>query len=363
MKRPMHLCLVVLAIMVAGIGSVGQAMAQAARSTDQVMAEYYAKAKAEGSVSVYTVLASDIATKIVQDFNRKYPDIKVELTRFGGNPLVEKFMLEKRAGINNVDVLHFPGLTPILADFIPAGYLDKYVPTTAPLYAESVTIPQYGYPLWVYTSATCYNPRKVTPDEIELLRSYHTWPNPRFKGRVVMTAPIGGTSGTFVVRWWQDKSLGEAWFKKLAELNPHLTNSATNTAQMVASGEYDIGMNCLSDTANRQIVAGGRVEYVFDKDYVLVTPAYSMIANKPPHPNAARLFQEWQLSDDGQTSYQTHSRGRSGRIDWKDKAVEGAWYVEPKNIRPGASSDNYQQIDEDTPKAFQAFSTIFKWGR
>ena len=63
---------ILLASAVAAFSQIGTAAAADSAATTKAMADFYAKAKAEGSLNVYSVVATDIFAKIVSDFNKSF---------------------------------------------------------------------------------------------------------------------------------------------------------------------------------------------------------------------------------------------------------------------------------------------------
>ena len=87
---------------------------------------------------------------------------------------------------------------------------------------------------------------------------------------------------------------------------------------------------------------GAPVRWVFPKP----TPAnltVQTISAKAPHPNAARLFQEWAMSSEGQAAWFKVSSVASARPDTVDprKAAKADWYKEPWYADPEELYINY----------------------
>ena len=71
---------------------------------DESVDELYQKAKAEGSLVIYTI--SSRTQKVANAFKEAYPGINVEVYDISSGTLKEKFATEYKSGIRTVDILH-----------------------------------------------------------------------------------------------------------------------------------------------------------------------------------------------------------------------------------------------------------------
>src|SRR5215468_35925 len=62
-------------------------------------------AKQEGNVSYYTTMTLSQSKKVVDKFQQKYPFIKPELFRGGGDEVLNRILNEARGGLNAWDVV------------------------------------------------------------------------------------------------------------------------------------------------------------------------------------------------------------------------------------------------------------------
>ena len=66
-------------------------------------------AKSEGVVSYYTTMTLSQSKKVVDKFQQKYPFIKAELFRSGGDAILNRIENEARGGLNAWDVVSTRG--------------------------------------------------------------------------------------------------------------------------------------------------------------------------------------------------------------------------------------------------------------
>ncbi len=100
--------------------------------------------------------------------------------------------------------------------------------------------------------------------------------------------------------------------------------------RLVIAGEYSICMPALLHDVIEEMHKGTPVGYVKSVPPV-VFPRTAAIYAKAPHPNAAKLFAEWLISEEGQRSLDSVGRETS-RTDFKSKtSIESAY---PKGTNP-----------------------------
>ena len=94
------------------------AMAQSAQSWEQILVA----AKKEGMVSVIGPQGSETRDALTLVFQKKYPDIRVDLQSMAGNQIGPKLFNELAAGRNTTDLL-ITGTTTALETLLPAKAL------------------------------------------------------------------------------------------------------------------------------------------------------------------------------------------------------------------------------------------------
>jgi iron(III) transport system substrate-binding protein len=90
---------------------------------------------------------------------------------------------------------------------------------------------------------------------------------------------------------------GWSYFEKLAKNNPRIGRSGGGPLTMLNAGECVVGTSAAS-IALQSAAHGNPIGLVFPEDGSLPCVGSSAILAAAPHPNAARLFQEWLLSAD-----------------------------------------------------------------
>ena len=108
----------------------------------------------------------------------------------------------------------------------------------------------------------------------------------------------GGT--TQLPYYMFDKEYGPGFMQKLAALKPTVFNAINPLADRLGTGEFSLGLAVTADTAiATQWLRGAPVRWTFPEPGLAV-PYYIGLPAKAPHPNAAKLFEAWSLSPEGQ---------------------------------------------------------------
>jgi iron(III) transport system substrate-binding protein len=97
--------------------------------------------------------------------------------------------------------------------------------------------------------------------------------------------------------WGTDRAV--AFWKGIAANQPSIRSGNTETAQLLAAGEFPLAINIYTAEPGRLVEQGAPVK-VIPLDPVFLQLQMVALGAKGEHPNAARLFINWLLDDDGQ---------------------------------------------------------------
>jgi iron(III) transport system substrate-binding protein len=253
-------------------------------------------AKKEGKVVIYGSLESGIMDAIEKAFTQKY-GIPIEYFRAASNKTLDRVLTEARAGrvMSDVVVTNRGPMLLLKDEKLFARYVS---PQTENLPAELRDPDGLLSPIYrMVIVGILYNTKLVKPQEAP--KSLDDLLTPRWQGKRVMPDP----SRHFTTGVWL-KNLDEiygkdamAFVKKMAEAKPILVESFIPSAQKIISGEAHAGITYL------------KYVYIFGKegaplDYVrlpkMLADGHQVgIQAKAPHPNAARLFQDFFISREG----------------------------------------------------------------
>jgi ABC-type Fe3+ transport system substrate-binding protein len=321
-----------------------KATAEAAKAFAKASDELYAKAKQEGSMIVYSVWDIEHLRAITDAFMKRYPGIKASYWQ-GRNPeIVTRVLTEFQGGQASVDVVLSDNAPPVLR---AAGAMASYETVQKDvLYLHDPTLPTVSLQI----QALAYNTRKTK--SADLPKSWEDIANPKYKGMIALDDPMraGPLSSMLAAlkTQWNDDARFKKFLGGLKALKVPVHKSTSAMFRLVISGEYAICMPALLHDVIEELHKGTPVDYVRTVPPVIF-PRQAGIYAKAPHPNAAKLFAEWLISDEGQKTIDSIGR-ESSRNDFKSKtSIESAF---PKGTKPLPVTD--KEFLEDPKKWLDA---------
>lgn len=106
----------------------------------------------------------------------------------------------------------------------------------------------------------------------------------------------------FVVAFYTDIEAGseDGWLEDFLALDPTFFTGSNPLVQSVAAGEVSAGIGAYSTVYNAVIETGAPIEGTVDTDAPNTVNLIGGITSWAPHPNAAQLFMDFLLSEEGQ---------------------------------------------------------------
>jgi iron(III) transport system substrate-binding protein len=315
------------------------ATAAAAKAFEKVSAELYPKAKQEGNLIVYSVWDVEHLRVVTDAFMKRYPGIKATYWQ-GRNPeIVTRALTEFQGGQSSFDVVLSDNAPPVIR---AAGAIAPYDTVQRDvLYLHDPTLPTVSLQI----QALAFNTKKIKA--AELPKSWEDVANPKYKGLVALDDPMraGPLSSMLAAlkTQWKDDARFNNFLKGLKALGVPVHKSTSAMFRLVISGEYPICMPALLHDVIEETHKGTPVSYVKTNPPVLF-PRQAGIYAKAPNPNAAKLFAEWLISEQGQKTIDSVGRETS-RNDFKSKtSIESAF---GKGMKPLPVTD---QLFLEDPK-------------
>lgn len=275
-----------------------------------------AAAKAEGSLRVYGQIPEAEMKALTDGFSSEY-GITVESLRLGGNTLSSRFESEVQAGTPSADILIAVD-TEFLSKAAAAGHLEGFSKTGVRElidgFPEQAVLTDFDAPIaQIVNVGFIYNTSKVQSAEIPA--AWSDLESERWKGKYCAVDPT--TSVNVAHFFWDMQAASndaalEAFGENIGRWYPNIV--AMNEA--VAVGECELGLNSAEFFVNGAIGTGAKVAYA-DQPSRIPPLTSASVATAAEHPNAARLFLHYMLSEEP-------NRILSG----PDKGAIGPWDVE-----------------------------------
>jgi len=295
-------------------------------------ADLVAKARTEGKLLIYSNMGLENWQPIIDAFNAKYPEIRVETLDLGPAEVFTRYRAETGTGVATGDLL----AAGSIIDWIQAAQDGLVADYASP---EKPNLPAWSMPMpGVFTFSadpivTIYN-KMVVPEELRVASMQDFFKNvaahpDMFKGKV------GTYDGQFAfgesINYAFVRSHGDDAWKWFDEAGPSIKpgGGAGGMIEKTVSGEFTASYFVSGPVLFARLQDGlsELIDWKFPSDGTPVFLRGVGVAEKAPHPAAARLMLDFILSEDGQ------------------KAV-GAGKLTP--YRPGVEleGDNAYSLDE-----------------
>jgi iron(III) transport system substrate-binding protein len=308
----------------------GSGFAQAGEEPDAALV---AAAMKEGTLTYYHTTAIDPTAIWTKAFTDKY-GITTQNVRGPSYPLFERWLTEERVGQHVADAVQITD-TVLIEAAHQEGFIADYTPRSGAGIRADMKKEGVWYTIFVNAMGIAWNSEKVSPEEEKLIleKGWEALTDPTWKGRFATATPAsGGSSYSFVYIFLGSKrdQFGPGFYEKMAALKPQIYESKSPMYDRLAAGEHAIVDQASQSDMGGLYLKGAPIRWTFPTP----TPAnltVQSVSKNAPHPNAARLFQEWAMSQEGQATWFKVAGVTSGRDDTVDprKAAKGDWYKEP----------------------------------
>jgi iron(III) transport system substrate-binding protein len=255
----------------------------------------------------------------------------MEQTTLVSSALAPRIVQEQQAGIFTWDVIHQPTTTSLQV-LKPAGVLDQIRPLIVLPdvlddkgwnggFAEGFNLTDDAQSCFAATlnrgGTILVDTSQVQPNELQSARDLL---NAKWKGQIVITdTRISGS--TFYPFTLARLQLGDDWMKSLfTDQQPVIINDGAQIAQLLAHNSYPIAIGAIASIITdyqKQGVATS-IQQVRLPEFDMGGPSANGLlwfVNKAPHPNAAKVYVNWFLSQAGQAIWARNALDNSRRLD------------------------------------------------
>jgi iron(III) transport system substrate-binding protein len=291
--------------------------AQAAPEAQRVTPELIEAAKKEAKVTWYTAVDLPLAEKVAKAFEAKYPGVSLRVERSGSERNFQRIGQEYASKIYNCDVVNSSDAAHFIV-WKRQGLLAPYVPEDVARYFPAAHKDADGmFASWRVTVCPIgYNTKLVAAEEAP--KSYADMLDPKWVGKIVKAHPA--YSGTIMTATQQlSRDLGWSWFEKLARQKVLQVQSGTEPPKKLALGERAVMADGTEYVVAELKSKGEPLELVYPSEGTPLITSPSGIMVRAASPNAARLFQSWTMSAEGQQLNIDVGALRSAHAQAKDR--------------------------------------------
>ena len=307
--------------------------AHGASANDPAWEKIVAAGKKEGKVVVFGPPGPDVRDAFTLGFQKKYPEIEVDFNGMQGAQVAPKLMAELKAQQYRTDLI-VAGTTTALEGLAPVNAIVPIEPFLVGPEVRDLSKWRAGklhfsddagkYNL-VYGNrvqvAFVHNRDSLAPAKI---KSWKELLNPEWKGKIVMLDPRRAGGGLDISTFWytnEKLGLGKNFIKQLFTTQDiFISNEERQIVDFVARGRYPIAIGP-SGTLTFQLKAQGLPVELFgsaalqERGFVTASNGTISVVKNTPHPNAAKLYLNYLLSNEGQTAWSKASGLASLRRD------------------------------------------------
>jgi len=277
-------------------------------------------AEAEGQLTIY--IAGYAAVIEAGVFQKAFPKIKVTLVPGIGTQLAPRIVAERRAEKFLADVYNGGGtslyqvlyLGKMLDPIRPALLLPEVTDTSKWWEGKHKYVDREASYMFVYEGnvssggSPAYNTQLINSKDF---RSYWDFLNPKLKGKVgsIDIRKLRGVGPTIQYLYYHPEIGPEFLRRFYQEMDVAMSGDFRQAMDWLAAGKVAALLPMQSSgtaKAKAQGLPVDEFESSHFKEGVNISSAYGQLAlvNRAPHPNAAKVFINWFLSREGQTTVQ-----------------------------------------------------------
>ncbi|HLB28611.1 MAG TPA: extracellular solute-binding protein [Dehalococcoidia bacterium] len=336
MKRWLFLLVLLVGLAVLSACSAGEKATPAPASPtaavkaawEQEWERVLAAAQREGKVTIIADMRGpEHRQALTEAFERKY-GITVEHLGIASAEAVPRIQTERAGGQYLWDI-HIGGHMPMLT-LLKEGIYDPVEPALIlPEVKDGknwlggdlgfVDKNRTGLLMFTYSGTAAWvNTDMVKPDEI---KSWKDLLDPRWRGKIVAADPrVAGPGQAAFSMFYAHKDLGPDFIRELVKHELVFARDYGTIPRELAQGKYAICLGCPDAYSTPLMKQGLPIRPVDPRKvreggYLSGGNGVLWLLNRPPHPNAAKVYINWLLSKEGQTTVARPNGFPSRRVD------------------------------------------------
>ena len=258
-------------------------------------------------LTVYTSVEAEDLARYAAEFNKDYPDIKINWVRDSTGIVTAKLLAEK----NNpqADVVWGLAATSLLlmkSEGMLEAYAPKGVENLDAKFVDKSTPPTWtGMDAWV--AAVCYNTIEAGKAGLNPPTSWQDLTKAEYKGHIIMPNPNSSGTGFLDVSSWLQmfgEEGGWTYMDALHENIARYTHSGSKPCKLAAAGEIPIGISFAFRGAKSK-AAGAPLEIIVPTEGVGWDMEATAIIAGTDDFDAAKSLVDWTITKKANVMYNT----------------------------------------------------------
>jgi ABC-type Fe3+ transport system substrate-binding protein len=263
-------------------------------------------AKKEGKMVFYTSVETEFARALTTAFEAKYPFIKTDIFRSTHARILSRMNVERRTAAHNADVVSVGEFETYHMQKM--GFIAPYKSPFAAAYPEGFKDPNgYWTDLYDNVIVTAYNTTRVKREELPA--KYEDLLHARWKGRMVLDENEDRWFANMLYLMGEKK--GMELMQGLSKQDVAIRGGRSLATQLLGAGEYDLQIVAYWYRPQLMKKQGAPVDWVGIEPAIVALHPISVV-ERGPNPNAAKLFIDFVLSEEGQRIFV--QRGRESAL-------------------------------------------------
>ncbi len=307
-------------------------------------------AKKEGKVVLYSGDAADTTLKWVEMFQKKVPGIDAsEFLVEQEAKIAAKIAAEKDAGKINVDVVLMDGEMWMI-DFQRKGLIMKYDAPSYSGYTDQFLSKPRGYygPYHLELIGIAWNKNVVS--DAEAPKGWMDLLNPKWKGKIATYGPAA--SSPFAQWYLLPNILPADFWERFREQKPRPYESSAQILDALSTGESPVAFS-FNDVRIKTVTDKKLpVKWLWPNEGTVTSTSNIAVMAGARHPNAAKLFLDWYLSQEGQAIAEV---GAAGYLTLRKDVAPGPYSPDVSKLKLLAVEDKVEYM-----KAVEKFAPAWK---
>jgi ABC-type Fe3+ transport system substrate-binding protein len=293
-------------------------------------------AKKETKMIFYTSVETEFARSLTQAFEAKYPFIKTDVFRSSHDKIFSRLNVERQTGTYTADAISVGEFETFHLQ--RRGFIAPYKSPHAAAYPEGFKDPNgYWTDLYDNLIVTAYNTIRVKRDEIP--KRYEDLLHPRWKRRMVFDQNEDRWFANMLYLMGEKK--GMDLMQGLAKQEIAIRSGRGLVTQLLGAGEYDLQIVAYWYRPHLMKKQGAPVDWIGIEPAIVALHPISVV-EKSPHPNAAKLFIDFALSEEGQKLFVQRGR-ESARPGLKPEGYPANLKLAPSRVQLAEKLDDYSR--------------------
>jgi iron(III) transport system substrate-binding protein len=312
------------------------AVAQAPEARKDALRTMIAAARTEGAIAywdaVITPETNDELTARFREFYGLPAGFTVKYTLSATLNLVTRVDQETSSGNVTIDVASLAS-PPWINSLIAAGHVMKYDSPEHVHYARAIEAGMGRAGYFVPNGAYCFVPAWNTETLDFKGTSWRDVLGAVPPGRISTNDAPNSATGLLSYMGLR-QNLGIDFFRELAKMKPRFIVRSEQTAEALVTGQDLMAFGGSPGRLMQSNEKGATLKFLLPKEGIVLLGAGTFILAKAPHPNAAKLWLDFTLSETGQTILSKREALISARSGFKSPLPDYAPAIDELNVMP-----------------------------